>query len=108
MPHFRVMTEVDRITEDIAHMPLAAFIFGEKETDEVNFSFNIRLVLENEDVIKKDQKDQPSRLSLNMPQFFLVFTSEFGFVRPCPQNLSPPNTLGPTPTYFRQGCGGTF
>ena len=85
------MTKVDRITEDIDHMPLAAFIFREKDTDEVNFSFNIRLVLENEDVIKKDQKDQP---------IFWVLTFEFGFVKPCPQNLSPPNALGPTPTYF--------
>ena len=44
----RVMTQVDRITEDIDHMPLAAFIFRDQETDEVNFSFNIRLVLEND------------------------------------------------------------
>ena len=38
----RVMTQVDRITEDIAHMPLAAFIFREKEGDEVQFSNDIR------------------------------------------------------------------
>ena len=38
----RVMTQVDRITEDIAHMPVAAFIFREKESDEVKFSTDIR------------------------------------------------------------------
>ena len=38
----RVMTEVDRITDDIAHMPVAAFIFREKESDEVHYSANIR------------------------------------------------------------------
>ena len=38
----KVMTQVDRITEDIAHMPLAAFIFREKEGDEVQFSNDIR------------------------------------------------------------------
>ena len=38
----RVMTKVDRITEDIAHMPVAVFILREKESDEVHFSFNIR------------------------------------------------------------------
>ena len=38
----RVMTQVDRITEDIAHMPVAAFIFRDKESDEVNFSTYIR------------------------------------------------------------------
>ena len=38
----RVMTQVDRITEDIDHMPVAAFIFREKESDEVNFSEDIR------------------------------------------------------------------
>ena len=36
------MTQVDRITEDIAHMPMAAFIFKEKEKDEVQYSSNIR------------------------------------------------------------------
>ena len=36
------MTQVDRITEDIAHMPVAAFIFREKEIDEVKFSTDIR------------------------------------------------------------------
>ena len=36
------MTQVDRITEDIAHMPVAAFIFREKEKDEVYFSSDIR------------------------------------------------------------------
>ena len=38
----RVMTQVDRITEDIAHMPVAAFIFRNKESDEVHYSSNIR------------------------------------------------------------------
>ena len=38
----RVMTQVDRITEDIAHMPVAAFIFRDKESDEVHYSFDIR------------------------------------------------------------------
>ena len=32
------MTQVDRITEDIAHMPVAAFIFRDKESDEVHYS----------------------------------------------------------------------
>ena len=38
----RVMTQVDRITEDIAHMPVAAFIFKDKESDEVKYSNDIR------------------------------------------------------------------
>ena len=38
----RVMTQVDKITEDIDHMPVAAFIFREKESDEVHFSAAIR------------------------------------------------------------------
>ena len=38
----RVMTQVDRITEDIAHMPVAAFIFRDKESDEVHYSPDIR------------------------------------------------------------------
>ena len=38
----RVMTQVDRITEDIAHMPVAAFIFRDKESDEVQYSSDIR------------------------------------------------------------------
>ena len=38
----RVMTQVDRITEDIAHMSVAAFIFRDKESDEVHFSTKIR------------------------------------------------------------------
>ena len=37
-----VMTQVDRITEDIAHMPVAAFIFRDKESDEVQYSEDIR------------------------------------------------------------------
>ena len=37
-----VMTQVDRITEDIAHMPMAAFIFKDNENDEVQYSFDIR------------------------------------------------------------------
>ena len=36
------MTQVDRITEDIAHMPVAAFIFRDKESDEVQYSSDIR------------------------------------------------------------------
>ena len=38
----RVMTMVDRITEDIAQMPVAAFIFRDKESDEVQYSTDIR------------------------------------------------------------------
>ena len=38
----RVMTQVDRITEDIAHMPVAAFIFRDKESDEAHYSADIR------------------------------------------------------------------
>ena len=38
----RVMTQVDRITEDIDHMPVAAFIFRGKESDEVHYSSDIR------------------------------------------------------------------
>ena len=38
----RVMTLVDRITEDIDHMPVAAFIFRDKESDEVHYSADIR------------------------------------------------------------------
>ena len=38
----RVMTQVDKITEDIAHMPVAAFIFRDQESDEVHFSADIR------------------------------------------------------------------
>ena len=37
------MTQVDRISEDIAHMPVAAFIFRDKESDEVHYSSDIRL-----------------------------------------------------------------
>ena len=38
----RVMTKVDRITEEIAHMPVAAFIFRDKESDEVHYSPEVR------------------------------------------------------------------
>ena len=38
----RVMTQVDRITEDIDHMPVAAFIFRDKESDKVFYSTAIR------------------------------------------------------------------
>ena len=38
----RVMTQVDRITKDIYHMPVAAFIFRDKESDKVLYSFDIR------------------------------------------------------------------
>ena len=40
----RVMTQVDRITEDIDHMPFAAFIFRNKESDEVQYSSDIRYI----------------------------------------------------------------
>ena len=39
----RVMTLVNNITEDIEHMPLAAFIFKEKEGDQLHFSNHSRL-----------------------------------------------------------------
>ena len=42
------MTQVDRITEDIAHMPVAAFIFRDKESDEVHYSTDIRYLIQNE------------------------------------------------------------
>ena len=38
----RVMSQVDRITEDIAHMPMAAFIFRDQESDEIHYSTAIR------------------------------------------------------------------
>ena len=38
----RVMTQVERITEDIDHMPVAALIFRDQESDEVHFSADIR------------------------------------------------------------------
>ena len=38
----RVMTQVDRITEDIDQMPVTAFIFRDKESDEVHYSADIR------------------------------------------------------------------
>ena len=38
----RVMTQVDRITEDIAHMPVSVFIFREKESDKFHYSVDIR------------------------------------------------------------------
>ena len=41
----RVMIQVDRITEDIAHMPVAAFIFRDKESDEVHYSTDIRYLI---------------------------------------------------------------
>ena len=34
----QVMAQVERITEEIAHMPVAAFIFRDKESDEVQYS----------------------------------------------------------------------
>ena len=36
------MTQVDRITEDIANMPVAAFIFRDKESDDVHHSLDTR------------------------------------------------------------------
>ena len=41
----RVMTQVDRITEDIAHMPVASFIFRDKESNKVNYSTDIRYLI---------------------------------------------------------------
>ena len=41
----RVMTQVDRITEDIDHMPVAAFIFRDNESRKVHYSHDIRLTL---------------------------------------------------------------
>ena len=38
------MTQVDRITEDIAHIPVAAFIFRDRESEKVNYSADIRYV----------------------------------------------------------------
>ena len=38
----RVMARVRRITDDIAHMPLAVFIFRDNEIDEVNYSIDNR------------------------------------------------------------------
>ena len=43
----RVMTKVDRIAEDIAHMPLAAFIIRNKESDEVHYSTDIRYLFKS-------------------------------------------------------------
>ena len=36
------MSQVERITEDIDHVPVAAFIFRDKESDEVTYSPEIR------------------------------------------------------------------
>ena len=41
----RVMTQVDRITEDIAHMLVAVFIFRDKEGDYVHYSTDIRYLI---------------------------------------------------------------
>ena len=43
----RVMTQVDRITEDIAHMPVATFIFRDKESDEAHYTTQIRYLSNN-------------------------------------------------------------
>ena len=37
-----VMTKVDKITENIEHMPIAAFIFRDKESAMVNYSSDKR------------------------------------------------------------------
>ena len=42
----RVMAQVDRITEDIDHMPVAAFIFREKESMEVQYTLDTRFTLQ--------------------------------------------------------------
>ena len=39
------MTEVDKITENIEHMPVAAFIFRDEESDIVNYSSDKRLTI---------------------------------------------------------------
>ena len=41
----RVMTQVDRITEDIDHMPFAAFIFRDKESSMVKYSSDKSLTI---------------------------------------------------------------
>ena len=41
-----VMTQVDWITEDIDHMPLAAFIFRDNESDEVLYSTDFRYLIQ--------------------------------------------------------------
>ena len=46
------MTQVDRITEDIAHMPVAAFIFRDKESDDVHYSSDIRFHPKNSNELK--------------------------------------------------------
>ena len=51
----RVMTQVDRITEDIAHMPVAAFIFRDNESDEVHYSTDIRFYPKNSNELKLKQ-----------------------------------------------------
>ena len=48
----RVMTQVDRITEDIAHMPVAAFIFRDKESNDVHYSSDIRFQPKNSNELK--------------------------------------------------------
>ena len=40
------MTQVDRITEDIDHMPVAAFIFRDNESMEVQYTLEIRFTLQ--------------------------------------------------------------
>ena len=39
----RVMAEVDKIAEDLDHIPVAAFIFRENEADEVIYTVEKRL-----------------------------------------------------------------
>ena len=43
-----VMLQVERITDDLDHMPVAAFIFRDRESDEVPYSPDIRSVLNYE------------------------------------------------------------
>ena len=50
----RVMTKVDRITEEMEHMPVAAFIFRDKESDEVHYSSDIRFHPRNSNELKTD------------------------------------------------------
>ena len=52
------MTRVRRITDDIGHMPVAAFIFRDNEIDLGQYSPNIRSVK-----ISKYDQDETKKLS---------------------------------------------
>ena len=49
------MTKVDRITEEMDHMPVAAFIFRDKESDEVHYSLDIRFYPRNSNELRFKQ-----------------------------------------------------